>query len=272
MRDGLFEKDAAIRELAAEPFPILGGGTALLLQLAHPKVALGVAEHSGFQASPFPRLLSTLDYLGMVVFGTRDDAHRVAWSAMRRHDAVRGDGYSAHDPELLLWVQATLFQISKQLHERFLGPLEPEKAEEYYQQMAQLAVLLGAPREALPDDAAAFDAYWTTMVTTLEVSDAAREQARAVLFPAVFRWLAWPAMVVFRLTTTGLLPDPIRRQYGLAWTPRRERLFLLLMTVIGFIMRLVPGPIRRLPVRLSLPLVRRFRWRRYRRPPRRTPT
>ncbi|GAA3203055.1 oxygenase MpaB family protein [Actinocorallia longicatena] len=266
MRPGLFDDSTAIRDIGSEPFAILGGGPALLLQFAHPKVALGVAEHSGFRSSPFPRLFSTLDYLSMVVFGSKEEAHRVAWSAMRAHDVVQGPTYSAHDPDLLLWVQATLFQLSRELYERVFGELAPERAEEYYQQSVTLAELLGAPREALPADSRAFAAYWAGMVETLEVGDVAREQARAVMFPPTLRWLLYPAMLVFRLVTTGLLPEPIRRQYGFPWSPRRELVFRYLLWNVRLVMNLTPRPLRKLPAKLGVPLARRLRWNRYQRP------
>ncbi|MCW2861584.1 MAG: hypothetical protein JWP48_3292 [Actinoallomurus sp.] len=45
---GTFGDDAVIHWVAAEPALLAGGGRALLLQLAHPKVARGVADHSDF--------------------------------------------------------------------------------------------------------------------------------------------------------------------------------------------------------------------------------
>ncbi|MDX6741269.1 oxygenase MpaB family protein [Actinocorallia sp. A-T 12471] len=273
MDDGFFPEHSAIRQVSREPLGLLGGGPALLLQLAHPKVARGVAEHSDFQAGPFDRLLSTLDYLAMVVFGTKDEAHRVAWSAMRAHDVVNGPGYTAHDPELLLWVQATLFQVSRDLYGRMLGPLPPARDEEYYQQSVAYAELLGAPREALPPDAAGFDAYWAEMLRTLRVDDTGREQARAVLHPDNLPGILFPALAVFRLVTTGLLPEPIREQYGLPWTPTRRLAFATLMAVLKVAMNFTPTPVRHLPARVTVPVMRRFRWRKYQRPrpARRTP-
>lgn len=38
-------------------------GYALLLQVAHPTVGAGVAEHSNYAQDPFGRLIRTLDYL-----------------------------------------------------------------------------------------------------------------------------------------------------------------------------------------------------------------
>ncbi|MEO3787736.1 oxygenase MpaB family protein [Actinocorallia sp. B10E7] len=268
MEPGYFDDDSAIRDIGSEPYTILGGGTALLLQLAHPKVAQGVAEHSGFQASPFPRLFATLDFLSMVVFGTKDEAQRVAWSAMRAHDPVHGENYSAHDADLLLWVQATLFQVSKELYEDMYGPLSPERAEEYYQQNAKLAELIGAPRESLPADAREFDAYWNRMVNTLEISGHGREQAQAVMHPKGLRVPLFPVLVVFRLVTTGLLPEAIREQYGLPWSPFRQRVFNVLMALVKIGMNLTPRGLRKLPSRMAVPFARRFRWNKYQRPAR----
>ena len=47
----------------------LGGLSALLLQLAHPLVAAGVAEHSSFQEDPTKRLILTLEMLLVTTFG-----------------------------------------------------------------------------------------------------------------------------------------------------------------------------------------------------------
>ena len=65
-----------IRRVAAEPALIAGAGRALLLQLAHPKVAQGVADHSDFENDPLPRLTGTLDFLTFVVWGTPEEVYQ----------------------------------------------------------------------------------------------------------------------------------------------------------------------------------------------------
>jgi uncharacterized protein (DUF2236 family) len=46
-RDGYFAPDSVIRRLGDSPLvPMFGGGTAVLLQVAHPLVAAGVVYHS----------------------------------------------------------------------------------------------------------------------------------------------------------------------------------------------------------------------------------
>jgi uncharacterized protein (DUF2236 family) len=263
VRPGTFTDRSVIRRVAAEPQIVLGAGTALLLQIAHPKVARGVSDHSGFEANPLPRLLGTLDYLGMVTFGTKEEAQRVAWSVMRTHDRINGPGYSAHDPDLQCWVNATLFQTARELHERTLGPMPPEETACYYEEFCSIALLLGCPRAALPADVAAFDEYWAEMIGTLEVTDVARRLAGPILHPPVLPWLTWPLAMLTRLLAVGLLPEPIRAGYGLPWTPGRQRALDLTLGTIRAAARVTPGAIRRLPMRASVPAFRRFRWQRY---------
>ena len=57
----MFPKGAPIRQVLGHPVVMLGAGRALVLQLTHPAVARGVAEHSSFETDPFGRLQRTLD-------------------------------------------------------------------------------------------------------------------------------------------------------------------------------------------------------------------
>jgi uncharacterized protein (DUF2236 family) len=94
------------------------------------------------------------------------------------------------------------------------------------------------------------------MIGALEVSDTGREVMRAVLWPDRLRWL-WPALWLNRFVTTGLLPEPIRAQYGLPWSPGRDRLLRAMLRTGAFFYLLVPGPVRRSPIRLGLLASRR---------------
>ena len=47
---------------------LLGGGRALLMQLAHPKVAEGVAQHSRFREDPIQRLCQTMNTMWSIIF------------------------------------------------------------------------------------------------------------------------------------------------------------------------------------------------------------
>jgi uncharacterized protein (DUF2236 family) len=69
---GMFPPGSVARRMNAETALLLGGGRALLLQLAHPLVAAAVANHSDFLRDPFRRLVNTLDLTLTVAFGDED--------------------------------------------------------------------------------------------------------------------------------------------------------------------------------------------------------
>ncbi len=58
--EGLFHEGCWLRKISREKVLLFGGGRALLLEVAHPLVAAGVADHSNFREDPFGRLQRTL--------------------------------------------------------------------------------------------------------------------------------------------------------------------------------------------------------------------
>ena len=247
MGAGLFADDAVIRRVDGELVLLFGGTRALLMQLAHPLVARGVAEHSGFQHDPFARLQRTLDASYTIVFGTEEQAMRVAHRVKAVHRRVRGEGYEANDPELLLWVHSTLVDTALRIHARFLGALPDDDAEVYYRQSMVVAELLGVPLTIQPPDLSSFRAYVRHQVATLVVSDDARRLADAVLHPKV-PVVVEPAAMLVRNLTAGLLPPPLRRAYGLSWDPVRAVALQAATLAARSTLPLVPGAIRRATV------------------------
>src|SRR4051794_38023790 len=159
----LIQPPRSYAELSAEGALLAGGGRALLLQLAHPSVARGVAEHSRFAEDPLQRLWGTLEYLYVLAFGTEEEVRRVARYVGGAHRGVRGGGavpYDARDPDLQLWVAATLYDTTVQLAEAVHGPLPDRLADELYREDARIGTALGMPAELWPADRAAFAAYW----------------------------------------------------------------------------------------------------------------
>jgi uncharacterized protein (DUF2236 family) len=246
---GLFPDDAVIRQVGGEAILILGGGRALLMQLAHPKVAAGVADHSGFEADPFGRLRRTLDAVNTIVYGTAEEADQVARVLWAVHERVTGPDYRANDPELLMWVNATLIDTALRVHARFLGPLPPDDAERYYQESTVVAELLGVPRDLQSPDLPSFQAYMREMIGSLEVSDTARRLADEVLHPKL-PWPAEPGLALARELTAGLLPRPLREQFGLGWDRNRKAALLLAGAASRQVLARVPGVVRRAPAYL----------------------
>jgi uncharacterized protein (DUF2236 family) len=217
----MFPPGSTIQRVYRPPVLLLGGPRALLMQLAHPAIAKAVDEHSDFERDPFARLQRTLEATSALVFGDEDTAARSVASIRAVHERVVGDGYRADDPDLLLWVHATLVDTVLLVHRVFLRRLGRRKAEEFYEQSTAMAVALGLPRESQPRDLDAFRAYVAGMVATLEPDATSRRLARAVLHPPGTPWLAAPAFAFVRQVTVGLLPARLRAAYGLRWDPVR---------------------------------------------------
>ncbi|HEV3354821.1 MAG TPA: oxygenase MpaB family protein [Acidimicrobiales bacterium] len=243
---GLFPDDAMIRQVSGEVILLLGGGRALLMQLAHPQVAAGVADHSGFAEDPFGRLRRTLEATYTIVFGTEAEADLVARQLWAVHEHVTGPGYEANDPELLMWVHATLVDTALRVHARFLRPLRPKDAERYYQDSMVVGDVLGVPRDHQPPDLVAFNRYMRHMVGSLQVSDTARQLADAVLHPRL-PFVAEPGMAFARELTAGLLPRPLRQQFGLGWDRNRKAALLLAGVASRTVLPRVPSVLRRAP-------------------------
>src|SRR5713101_1841164 len=74
-RDGYFAPESVIRRVGNSPVtPLLGGGTAVLLQVAHPLVAAGVVHHSDYRGELWRRLGRTLRALYLIAYGTKKEA------------------------------------------------------------------------------------------------------------------------------------------------------------------------------------------------------
>jgi uncharacterized protein (DUF2236 family) len=241
---GFFSDDSVIRRVNGEAVLLLGGGRALLMQLAHPSVAQGVAEHSDFSSNPFARLQRTLEASYTIVFGSVEAAEQTAAGVRAVHDRVRGEGYTANDPELLLWVHATLVDTAMRVYGRFVRPLSHDDAEAFYQQSKTVADLLGCPIDAQPSTLADFRSYVRGMVGSLEVSGQARALAREVLHPRA-PWIAGPAFEVARQLTVGLLPPPLRAGYGLRWDRPRQAALLAAGASARLMVPRLPGMLRR---------------------------
>jgi uncharacterized protein (DUF2236 family) len=225
---GLFGPGSVSWRVDRELIVLAGGSCALLMQAAHPVVATGVVQHSTYATDPFGRLMRTLTSSFDVAFGSRSRADAAIRRVNAIHASVRGrlpDGapYSANDPEALLWVHATLVDTALRVYSRFVGPLSPAEEQAYHEEAAQVATLLGVIPSDLPDQIDDLRAWMSGMIESgrVRVTPDARSIARTVLHPIA--WvpsLAWEAAHLVSLAT---LPPSLRRQYGLGWSPARER-------------------------------------------------
>jgi uncharacterized protein (DUF2236 family) len=249
VRPGLFAEDSITRRVNRENILLLGGGRALLMQLAHPKVAAGVDEHSDFRAHPIRRLRRTIRMTMAIVFGDRETALAAARRVNQVHAEVHGRDYRALDPDLLLWVYATLADTALVTYETFVQRLLPHERKTFHQEFQLLGELLGIPRDRFPGTVRDFDDYLEKMMSSgpVRVDERARELAAQVMQPRV-RLLPGPVMLPLNVITTGLLTPGLREQYGLPWRRGQQRAFKLAVAVVPRVIALTPPLLRVWPL------------------------
>jgi uncharacterized protein (DUF2236 family) len=244
----LFHPDSVTWRINQEPALLLGGGRALLMQLAHPGVAAGVAEHGDFRRRPHDRLVRTLELTLALTFGTRTEALAAAHQINTVHQHVRGAGYRATDPRLLLWVHATLIDSALVTYAAFVGPLAAGERDEYYQEAKLIGGLLGLANSRYPAGMPEFEAYLSRMLDgpELVVDGRARELARAVLRPSVNR-VPPPVFRPLEAITAGLLPASLRLDYALRCGRLEQLGFAAARGALPAALRVLPRRFRQVP-------------------------
>jgi uncharacterized protein (DUF2236 family) len=257
-QDGFFSPESIFWRVSREAVALLVGGRALLMQIAHPKVAAGVAQHSRFQDDPLSRLRRTMNSTWSITFEERAAAQTSLERIKGVHGKVRGmvapdeislsgASYSALDPELLLWVHATLIDSGMLAYNTFVQSFSPEEARQYYEDSKRFARLFDIPGSLIPRSLPEFREYVDGMVagTQINVGATARWLAKDILYPSP--WLLKPGGPLFRLITAGLLPPSLRAGYGLPWDEQRKRRFELALRTIRVVRPWVPKLLRIAP-------------------------
>lgn len=263
---GVFGPDSVTWRVDREIAVLLGSGSrALLLQVAHPKVAAAVADHSRYRSDPLGRLRDTLDAIYGFAFEDTRRVEDILQHIHELHGHVHGrtpedEPYSAYDPHLLLWVYSTLIDSSLLAYETFVAPLTPADREQYYAEFRHGGPLWGIPPECFPESLEDLRRWMAELIANGEVrvSPQGRHIGRFILEPGTW-WLPLPAALLLRLMTVWLLPPPLRAGFGYDWGPRRERLARTLAATSRAIVPRLPPLMRDLPLaRAADRRVRRF--------------
>jgi uncharacterized protein (DUF2236 family) len=128
---------------------LIGGISAVILELAEPRVRAGVWEHTSFRRDPVGRMQRTGLAAMVTVYGAHSKAEGMIASVRRIHDRVHGEtaaglAYRASDPELLCWVQATAAYGFLQAYQSFVRPLGTAERDRYYGEGEPASHLYGA--------------------------------------------------------------------------------------------------------------------------------
>ncbi len=270
---GFFGPGSITWQINRDSVTYIGGLRALLMQIAHPKVAQGVADHSNYKEDPFGRLFRTFDTVHDLVFGDRETAMTAATRLHSVHQRVGGTlaepvpwphtrKYAANDPELLRWVYATLVDSAMVTHRLLLPDLEPHEWERYYQESKIFGQLCGVSPDDLPRTLPDFRVWMRQTVDgpTLHVGDTAREIADAVIKGPPLMYPLRPSNYVL---AAGMLPGRMREAFGLGWSLPVRASYTFGVLATRTLMRNVPLTLRSLPVarraerRCANPVLRR---------------
>jgi len=258
---------------------MLAGPRALLLQVAHPLVAAGVDEHSDFRSDPWRRLQGTITSYLRIVYGTRAQAldeigrlnalHRRIRGPIRKPGLTErfGPEYSARDPDLSLWVHATLVDSTIAAYDAWIEPLSRDERARYYEETLPVGRAFGIAASRLPADLDAFETYLDDMLAPggpIQVGDLARELADGILHPPLgpavaaagwpftglaaaldavparaYSWLFWPSI--------GLLPPSVREGYRFPWGLRERIVSTWLVATWEAWRPMLPPTFRQMP-------------------------
>lgn len=234
MGQPLFSPSSTFWRVNREIVSALAAPRAVLMQIAHPLVAAGVAEHSQFRKHRFARLYRTSMAAAAVTFGSREFANRVVRSINQKHQLVHGilktqsgvfppgTPYDANDEELKLWVMSTVTDSALLVYNLFVGNLSDDERDAYYQDSLVVARMFGVPDSITPPTYADLQIYMRQMIQSdiITVSETAREIARALFS----RSIEGDLLLMGSTVGIGLLPERMRREFGFRWSDRRDRI------------------------------------------------
>ncbi|MCO5992534.1 oxygenase MpaB family protein [Actinoallomurus rhizosphaericola] len=204
----------------------VGGVRGLMLQALHPLAMRGVWQNSNFQEDPIGRLQRTADFVGVVTWGTPEEADRIGRRVRDIHRALRikdpdtGRVHRVDDPELLLWVHCAEVSSYLEVARRSGLRLTDRQADRYLAEQRRSATYVGLHEEDVPGSLAEMDAFFAEMRPRLKVTPEARSTVRFLLWPRLpeeMRWLSAgkPMYVPFGALCYYSLPRWARRMYGI---------------------------------------------------------
>lgn len=189
---------------------MIGGVTALLLQMLHPAALAGVWDHSTFRDDMLGRLRRTARFIAVTTFGERVQAEAAIAKVRQVHEHVRGvlaDGtpYAAGDPRLLAWVHVC---EAIGFLDAWIAFGEPDMAQTdqdtYFAQAGEVARALGA--DPVPRTRAEAEALVAAFRSELTANARTREVARMILRqPSPSRAMA-PVQAMLMQASVDILP------------------------------------------------------------------
>lgn len=222
-----------------------GGIAAVLLELAEPRVASGVWNHTTFRTDPLGRMRRTGLAAMITVYGARGGAERMIAGVRRMHERVRGvtpEGvpYRADDPELLLWVHATALYGFLSAYRALVAPLAEADCDRFVAEGREAAGLYGVedPPSTLADIRAVFDAFRPRLRPSAILEEFAGIIRRLPLLPRPF----WFLNALLLHAAVALLPLDLREAAGLPFRRAASAAGLFVMRRLARLAEAMPLP------------------------------
>jgi uncharacterized protein (DUF2236 family) len=203
---------------------MVGGITALLMQMLHPGALAGVWDHSNFRADMTGRLRRTAQFVSGTTYGSTDQAERLIDRVRSIHDRVQGalpDGtpYSANDPDLLTWVHIAEVSSFLAAYLRYRDPNFSGEAQDLYlAETALIARRLGAVD--VPVSRAELATYFSAIRSRLRADDRTRTVAKVLLSQPAPNPAMAPFGTLMLQAGIDLLPDWAAQMHDLTPPPR----------------------------------------------------
>jgi len=249
-RDSLLWRYAGDHRLA---FTGLSAG---IMQLLHPAVGAGVAEHSAFFTDPWDRIIRSLPQILGAVYDPKPEklGHRVR----DYHRPINGRDhhgrpYRALDPETFWWAHATFQHSVKQIVDRFdTHRLTSHEKEELYLDGVEWYRRYGVSMRPVPPDYWAYRVKWKQVCEEqLEMTPAAERVIDLALHdksmelpflpPGLKKIQSQVVIPVLRLTAIGGLPAPLRQRLAIPWGAEEELEYQAFSRSVATAWRFIPA-------------------------------
>ena len=198
---------------------MVGGVSALLMQMLHPAALAGVWDHSEARRDMIGRLRRTARFIAVTTYGERAAAEAAIAKVRSIHEQVAGTvpdgtGYRADDPRLLAWVHVAGAIMFLDSWRRYAEPrMTAEDQDRYFAESALVAGMLGT--DPVPRSRAEAERLIQEFRPQLRSDDRTRAFRRAVLDAPAPSLKEVPVQKLLMAAAVDLLPDFAREMHGL---------------------------------------------------------
>jgi uncharacterized protein (DUF2236 family) len=217
---GLVTPDSVSWRVFKNPLSLfIGGVTAVIMELAEPRVRTDVWEHTTFRVDPIRRLRRTGLAAMVTIYGAHSKAEAMIARVRRMHDLVAGttpagQAYFANDPELLNWVHATAAYGFLRAYHAYVQPLSFVERNRYYAEGVVAARFYGAIN--VPTTELELKRLFETAIGRLERTDIVFEFLSIMRSAPILPLLLRPVQDLLLRAAVDLVPPWAQRTSGLS--------------------------------------------------------